>query len=129
MNTWRELIEGRHALSTGVVVLSIAVPALKAFITSTVLPTAVAEIGGLSIYAWGSTAYAVTSIVGSAGSSVVTRKVGTRAGLLIAAGLSVSASRPVAAFTGAALGSPRLLPGALSALASNAVDPQAGCAR
>jgi len=95
--SWHELIEGRHAVSTSVIVLSILAPALNAFITSTVLPSAVAEIGGLSIYAWGSTAYAVTSIIGSAGFSVLTGKVGTRRGLLIASAIFVSGTATCAA--------------------------------
>ena len=57
-------------LSALVVVSSILAPAFGAFITATILPSAIAEIGGLPIYAWASTAYAVGSIVGSAGSSV-----------------------------------------------------------
>ncbi len=48
-----------------------------------------AEIGGLSIYAWGSTAYAVTSIVGSAGFSVLTGTMGARAGSLVASAIFV----------------------------------------
>jgi hypothetical protein len=47
--SWRELLEGDHALATGVVALSIPAPALNAFITSTIFPSAVAEIGGLSL--------------------------------------------------------------------------------
>jgi predicted MFS family arabinose efflux permease len=94
---WGEVVDGRHALSTGVIVLSILAPALNAFITSTVLPSAVAEIGGLPFYAWGSTAYAVTSIVGSAGFSVLTGQVGTRKGLLIASAIFVSGTATCAA--------------------------------
>jgi hypothetical protein len=47
--SWRELLEGDHALATGVVALSILAPALNAFITSTIFPPAVAESGGLSL--------------------------------------------------------------------------------
>ncbi len=83
--SWREILQGRHALSTAVVVLNVLAPAVNWFITATVLPSAIAEIGGLAFYAWASTAYAVTSIIGSAGGSVVGRKVGTSAALLTAA--------------------------------------------
>ena len=52
------------------------------------LPSVVAEIGGLALYAWASTAFSVASIFGSAGSSVVVRRAGTRATLMAgAAGL------------------------------------------
>ena len=72
------------------VALSVLAPALNAFITSTVFPSAVADIGGLSIYAWGSTAYAVTSILGSAGFSVLVGRVGARGGVLVASGIFAS---------------------------------------
>src|SRR5262245_49301741 len=84
-SSWAALLDPAHLLSTVVVLLGILTPAINSFITSTVLPSAVAEIGGLAIYAWASTAYAVTSIVGSASCSVVTRKAGPRMGLLVAA--------------------------------------------
>jgi predicted MFS family arabinose efflux permease len=77
-------------LSALVVVSSILAPAFGAFITATILPSAIAEIGGLAIYAWASTAYAVGSILGSAGSSVVALKVGTRRGVFLAVGVFVA---------------------------------------
>ena len=74
-------------LSALVVVSSILAPAFGAFITATVLPSAIAEIGGLAIYAWASTAYAVGSILGSAGSSVVVLKMGMRRTVGLAVGV------------------------------------------
>lgn len=73
-----------YALPTIVVLVGIFGPAVNAFITATVLPSVVKEIGGLSLYAWAATAYAVASIVGSAGSSVLMRKLGTRVALIVA---------------------------------------------
>jgi len=78
-----------HLLSALVVVSAILAPAFGAFITATVLPSAIAEIGGLAIYAWASTAYAVGSILGSAGSSVVALKIGRRRGVFLAVGVFV----------------------------------------
>jgi len=78
-----------HLLSALVIVSSILAPAFGAFITATVLPSAIAEIGGLAIYAWASTAYAVGSILGSAGSSVVVLKTGMRRGVFLAIGVFV----------------------------------------
>ena len=87
---WAELVDGGHAFATGVVTLSVLAPALNAFITSTIFPSAVLEIGGLPFYAWGSTAYAVTSIMGSAGLSVLVSRVGARVGLLVASAIFAS---------------------------------------
>src|SRR3989449_11555781 len=84
-SSWAALLEPPHTLSAGVVVLGILAPAFSTFITATVLPSAIAEIGGVAIYAWASTAYAVGSILGSAGSSVVVRNAGMRRAFLMAA--------------------------------------------
>jgi len=78
-----------HVLSALVVVSAILAPAFGAFITATVLPSAIAEIGGLAIYAWASTAYAVGSILGSAGSSVVVLQAGMRRAVGLAVGVFV----------------------------------------
>ena len=78
------MLEPPHTLSAVVVVLGILAPAFSTFITATVLPSAIAEIGGVAIYAWASTAYAVGSILGSAGSSVVVRNAGMRRAFLLA---------------------------------------------
>ena len=68
---------------------SILAPAFSTFITATVLPSAIAEIGGLAIYAWASTAYAVGAILGSAGSSVAVRRTGIRHAVVLAVSVFV----------------------------------------
>lgn len=83
--SWRAVLAPPHLLAAVVVVLGILAPAFSFFVTATVLPSVVGDIGGLALYAWASTAYAVASILGSAGSSVVVGKTGTRAALVIAA--------------------------------------------
>src|SRR4030095_3766590 len=87
--SWSALLERPHRPPAAVVVLGILAPALAAFITATVLPSAIVEIGGLELYAWASTAYAVGSILGSAGSSVVVRRAGMRRAFLLATGAFV----------------------------------------
>src|SRR5262245_24148793 len=77
--------ERGYALPTTVVLVGIFGPAVNTFITATVLPSVVGEIGGLPLYAWATTAYAVASIVGSASSSVLMRRLGTRLALIGAA--------------------------------------------
>jgi hypothetical protein len=81
------MLDGGHAFATGVVTLSVFAPALSAFITPTTFPSVVLEIGGLPFYAWGSTAYAVTAIRGSAGLSALASRVGARVGLLVASAI------------------------------------------
>ena len=67
-----------------VVLLAILTPALNTFITATILPSVVMDIGGLALYAWATIAYSVASIVGSAASSSVLRRLGLRGGLAFA---------------------------------------------
>src|SRR3989441_4237154 len=87
--SWTELLEPPYTLSAVVVVLCILAPAFSAFITATVLPSAIAEIGGLAIYAWASTAYAIASMLGSAGSSVAIGRAGMRRAFVLAAAVFV----------------------------------------
>src|SRR4030095_13095232 len=84
--SWSALLERPHRLWAVVVVLGILAPAFAAFITATVLPSAIVQSGGLELCAWASTAYAVGSILGSAGSSVVVRRAGMRRAFLLATG-------------------------------------------
>ena len=97
--SWAALRQPPHVFSAVVVVLSILAPAFSTFITATILPSAIAESGGLAIYAWASTAYAVGSILGSAGSSVAVVRMGMRHAVVLAVsvfvvGAAVCASAP-----------------------------------
>jgi len=87
---WGTLLERPHVEPAIAVVLCTLSPAFGFFVTATVLPSVVADVGGLAFYAWASTAYAIASILGSAGSSVVVRRAGIRATLLTAAVLLVA---------------------------------------
>ena len=85
-----------------VLVLGILAPALNTFIAATVMPSAVADIGGLPLYAWTTIAYSVASIVGSAGSSALARRQGLRhafvgAGVVFVAGSLACGAAPTMA--------------------------------
>lgn len=95
--SWAALRRPPHVFSAAVVVLSILGPAFGTFITATVLPSAIAEIGGLAIYAWASTAYAVGSILGSAGSSVAVLRTGMRRAVVLAVAIFVAGAAVCAA--------------------------------
>ena len=98
--SWAALRQPPHVFSAVVVVLSILGPAFSTFITATVLPTAIAEIGGLAIYAWASTAYAVGSILGSAGSSVALLRIGIRRAVVLAVAVFVAGAGVCATASG-----------------------------
>lgn len=68
---WRDLFGGGHggravALATGV-----TLHAINVFVATTIMPSVIAEIGGLAYYAWNSTLFVVGSIIGSALASEV----------------------------------------------------------
>ena len=62
---WLDLVTGINGKRATILAGGIMLHALFMFITSTVLPTVVAEIGGVSYYAWAATFFAVGSIVGA----------------------------------------------------------------
>jgi MFS family permease len=97
--SWGALREPRYALPAAAVVLCTLSPAFGFFVTATVLPSVVTEIGGLALYAWASTTYAVASILGSAGSLIVVRRTGTHATLIIGAAVLVAGTVGVLAPT------------------------------
>ena len=79
-------------VAAAVVILAILAPALNLFLTVTALPTILADIGGLALYAWTIIAYSVASIVGSAASSAVARRLALRGALLTAGAVFVVGS-------------------------------------
>ncbi|UYM07637.1 MFS transporter [Solicola gregarius] len=63
--TWRELL-GRRYLATALVLAGgVALHAVNIFLTTSLLPTAVGDIGGLELYAWTTTVFMVASVVSS----------------------------------------------------------------
>jgi len=84
-------------VAAAVVFLAILAPAVSLFIIATALPTVVADIGGLELYAWATIAYSVASIVGSAATSAVARRWGLRAGLAISVAVFAAGSTTCAA--------------------------------
>ena len=75
-----------------VLVLGILAPALNTFIAATVMPSAVGDIGGLSLYAWATVAYSVASIVGAAASSALGRRQGLRLAFTVAGAIFIGGS-------------------------------------
>jgi len=85
--------------AAAVLVLAILTPAGSLFMVATALPSVIADIGGLALYAWATIAYVVASIVGSAATSAVARRWGLRSGLVMsgsvyAIGSAICAAAP-----------------------------------
>jgi len=93
---WREIFSGRLGIYTMILNLGMAVFAINHFVVSTIMPTVVADIGGLEFYTWAFALFAVGSIVGAASAGPLSDSYGMRcvyagAGLLMGLGLAGNA--------------------------------------
>jgi MFS family permease len=97
--SWRELLGGRHAAVSAVLAGGVLVEASNVYLTTSLLPTIVADIGGAEYYAWTMTSFLVASVITS---MLVSRLLTTRgavtsyvlAFLLFTAGTVVCAISP-----------------------------------
>lgn len=97
--TWRELFGRRHGGTAVVLAGGVAIYATNEFITMSLLPSMVADIGGVRLYAWVTSVYLVASVAGAAGVGPVLSRFGPRASYLaalltFAAGTAVCAAAP-----------------------------------
>ena len=89
--TWRDLFQ-TGGITLFVIFGGTALQALEAFIASAMLPTVVADIGGLELFAWNTTIFIVASIVATLFAAVRPKSIGPRGGYMIAAGAFAAGS-------------------------------------
>jgi MFS family permease len=89
--TWSDLFQ-TGGLALFVIFGGTCLQALEAFIASAMLPTVVADIGGLELFAWNTTIFIVASIVATLFAAVRPRSIGPRGGYMIAAGAFAAGS-------------------------------------
>ncbi|MEG1628980.1 MFS transporter [Pseudomonas sp.] len=82
--SWAELLHGRNALRSIALAGGVALHAINVYIVTTILPTVIADIGGLAFYAWSTTLFVVTSIIGSTLSARLLEGLGARRAFLLA---------------------------------------------
>lgn len=63
---WGELLSGRNGLRSLALAGGVALHAINVYMVTTILPSAVRDIGGLAYYAWNMTLFVAASIFGSA---------------------------------------------------------------
>lgn len=63
---WSELLSGRNGLRSLALAGGVALHAINVYMVTTILPSAVRDIGGLAYYAWNMTLFVAASIFGSA---------------------------------------------------------------
>lgn len=83
-NSWAALLRGRNGLRSIALAGGVALHAINVYLVTTILPSVVADIGGLSYYAWNMTLFVMASIIGSALSPKLLQSVGLRHAFVVA---------------------------------------------
>ncbi|PHM39815.1 MFS family major facilitator transporter [Xenorhabdus mauleonii] len=82
--SWGQLLYGRNGLLSIALAGGVALHAINIYVTTTILPSVVRDIGGLEYYAWNTTLFMVASIIGAPLSKSVLSRFGPRAAYVIA---------------------------------------------
>lgn len=82
--TWRQLLGRRYLGASTVLAGGVLLYATNEFITISLLPSAVADIGGQRFYAWVTTVYLVASVVAATTVHSVLMRLGPRVAYLVA---------------------------------------------
>ena len=81
---WADLLSGRHLASVLVMASGVLLYAMNLYFTAALMPSIVEDIGGQAYYAWVTTAFVVSAIVGSLSVSRILDWKGSAAAYLIA---------------------------------------------
>lgn len=63
--SWKDLFSNSNGLKATALALSVMLHATNVYLATTIMPTIIAEIGGLEYYAWNTTIFVVASVIGS----------------------------------------------------------------
>ncbi len=63
--TWRQLLSGRYLGTATVLAGGVALYATNVYLTTSLLPTAIDDIGGQQYYAWTATVFLIASVISS----------------------------------------------------------------
>ncbi|MEB3033136.1 MFS transporter [Mycolicibacter sp. MYC340] len=97
--SWRELLGRRYLGTSAVLAGGVALYATNEFLTISLLPSTIRDIGGERYYAWATTLYLVGSVVAAAAANAVLVRIGSRSAYLLGvlsfgAGAAVCAVAP-----------------------------------
>src|SRR5690606_39461459 len=85
--SWRELLGSRYAPVASVLAGGVLLEASNVYLTTSLLPTIVAEIGGAEFYAWTMMTFLLASVVSAMLVSRILTRHGARRAYLLALGL------------------------------------------
>ncbi len=94
--SWAEIFTGRYGVYTFILNLGMLLFAINQFVVATIMPSVVADLGGVGYYTWAFSLFAVGAIVGAASAGTMRDTFGARrayagAGLMLSLGLAGSA--------------------------------------
>ncbi|MGW8374877.1 MFS transporter [Streptomyces sp. ODS28] len=84
--SWRALLSGRHRRASVVLAGGVGLYATNVFLTTSLLPAAVEEIGGARFYAWVTTVFLLASVISSTLVGAVLPRLGARNTYFVALG-------------------------------------------
>ena len=84
---WRDLLGPRHLGASTVLAGGVALYATNGFLTISLLPSAVAEIGGQRFYAWVTTVYLVGAVVAATTVYALLQRMGPRWSYVVGLGV------------------------------------------
>lgn len=83
--SWSALFSGRNAIYATTLAGGVVLHALNIYVATTIMPSAIKEIGGFNYYSWTTTLFVVASILGAALSANVLTRLGARHAYIVAA--------------------------------------------
>lgn len=84
---WRDILSGRLGIYTLLLNLGMMLFAVNQFVVTTILPTVVADFGGVRYYAWTFSLFSLGAIIGAASAGPMRQAVGDRSAFVGAAGV------------------------------------------
>jgi MFS family permease len=85
--TWRELLSGRHLGAMIVLAGGVGLYATNVYLTTSLLPSAIADIGGERFYAWNTTIFLLASVMSSVLVGRLLQAMSSRGAYVVALGL------------------------------------------
>lgn len=85
--SWGELLSGKNGLRTLALTGGVALHAINIYIVTTILPSIVQDIGGMQYYAWNTTLFVISSIIGSALAAQILAQLTPRSSYLLGLGI------------------------------------------
>ncbi|WNL45198.1 MFS transporter [Dyella sp. BiH032] len=81
--SWADLLSGRNGIRSMALAGGTALHAINVYVVTTIMPSIVADIGGLAYYAWNTTLFVVASIIGATLAASLAGRLGGKGAYLL----------------------------------------------